>query len=355
MKKSLLSSLFLGFSILATAQQDPQYTQFMFNRQLYNPAVTGFDNNHCMALLARTQYAKYLDESYTLNNDASSNTEIYGGNGAKTVTFSYGAPIPFARDAKGKNSGGVGMSVYSDKAAYINTTYLKLDIAGKRALPFNRTIGVGVNIGAMQKAIDFGGFLFKDPGDPLIGANKTSSNMNVNFGAGVWFNDPDRRNLTLGYAIQNLSKKEFSFGLIDAVRPGLHQYINASMDFDVIAPGMVLTPSLMVKASQDSKGVFTNPDFSLAGILKYNQKLSVGLGIRSSTRTFESFSAIIGWNLNQALRIGYSFDFNTTKLRFNNSNTHELVLNYCFRLTLPERVEIILVDPVFLDKDPNIE
>lgn len=350
-KKILLIACF-GLFLKSYGQQDPQYTQFMFNKQLYNPAVTGFDGKHCIALLARTQYAQYEDQTHTLNDRVLNDKTIFESRGSKTVTFSYGAPIPFAGLPKGKNSGGVGLSVYSDQAGYLTTNYFKADLAYKRDLDFGKAIGFGVNIGGMQKLIDVNGLLFKDPRDPLIPTGISPSGINVNFGAGVWYSNPDLKGLTVGYALQNLAGKPFAFGTVTTLAPGWHQYINVAAEFPWI---VTIRPSLMIKASQQNAG-FANPDFNLGVLADISETLQAGLGIRSSFKTpLESFSVLLGYSVSPKMRIGYSFDLNTTQLRGNNNNTHEIILNYCFTLKFIEKQPIILVDPRHIDKDPNIE
>jgi len=351
-RKILLVAVCFGFIFKAYGQQDPQYTQFMFNKQLYNPAVTGFDGKHCVAILARTQYTKYEDQTYQLNDDVQQDPNTFGATGARTVTFSYGAPIPFARAPKGPNSGGAGLSVFVDKVGYLSTSYYKGDFAFKRELAFDKSIGFGVNIGAMQKTVNIDGLIYKDPNDPRIPNNKNPSGINVNFGTGVWFNNPNFYNLSVGYAVQNLSGKPFNFQNVQAIAPGWHQYLNASAEFT--PGGLMVRPYLLIKASQAKAG-FANPDFNLGALAELSTSLQAGLSLRTSTKTFESLSAIIGYNLNPQLRLGYSFDINTSGLRANNNNTHEVVLNYCFNIALVERPLIRLVDPRHLDQDQNIE
>ncbi|MDB4347053.1 PorP/SprF family type IX secretion system membrane protein [Bacteroidia bacterium] len=351
-KKILLVAVCFGLIFKAYGQQDPQYTQFMFNKQMYNPAVTGFDGKHCVAILARTQYVKYEDQTYTLNDQRDEDIDLYGQKGAKTVTFSYGAPIPFARAPKGPNSGGVGLSVFQDQVGYLTTSYYKGDFAFRKQLAFDKAIGVGVNIGAMQKTVNVDGLIYKDPNDPRIPNDKNPSGINVNFGTGVWFNNPNFYNLTLGYAVQNLSSKPFQFASVAAIAPGWHQYLNASAEFT--PGGLMVRPYLLIKASQNGAG-FANPDFNLGALADLSTALQAGLSLRTSTKTFESLSAIIGYNLNPQLRIGYSFDINTSGLRTNNNNTHEVVLNYCFNIAVVEKQSIRLLDPRHLDKDSSIE
>ncbi len=355
MKKSLLATFLVGLCINAFGQQDPHYTQYMFNKQLYNPAYTGFTNSHCVALLMRSQYGNYLDQTYTLNQAATGAQEVYGKKGSRTATFSYGAPIPFAEGGKwkSKNTGGIGASFFSDRVGYVTTTNFKLDISGKRELDPDRTIAVGLNIGAVQKELDFSGFLPKDPGDPLIPVSTATSNMKPAIGFGAWYRDLGMHDLNIGYSLQNINKPQFNAGPIVNMRAGLHHYIFGSAVF-ALGPLLELTPSLMVKASQD-QGFFANPDFNTAALFKYNNNLTGGIALRNSFKTFESASVVLGYNLNPELRIGYSFDFNVTALSRNNSNTHEIILNYCFKLKIPEPTYLIIVDPLRLGKDPNQE
>lgn len=351
MKKGLLIMLSLGCVLSASAQQDPQYTQFMFNKQLYNPAVVGFDGKHCAALLARTQYTNYEDQTYKFN-DATNNSdiELFSSRGARTMTFSYGAPIPFARLPKGNNSGGIGLSVMSDKAGYLATTMFKLDGAFRTTLASGAGLGFGLNIAASQKNIDLAGLRYKNAGDPRI-PPQGNSGIKPNIGAGVWYSDPTS-GLSLGYSLQNVLNTQFDFATLQTLEPGWHQYINVG--YDNLPLPIPVNANLLIKASQDDVG-FANPDFSLNALAQVSSNLEAGIAFRSSLKTFESLALLLGYNLNEKLRLGYAFDLNTAKIRNNNNNTHEIVLNYCFTLQVQEKPLIRLVDPRHLDKDSGVE
>lgn len=351
MKKSLLVAFSLGFIFQASAQQDPQYTQFMFNRQLYNPAVVGFDGKHCANLLARTQYTNYEDQTYIFNDQTNNqDIELFSSRGARTMTFSYGAPIPFAGTPKGPNSGGVGVSVFQDKAGYLASTTFKLDGAYRMTLSSGAGLAFGVNIAMAQKNIDLDGLRYKDPNDPRI-PPQDNSNISPNFGGGVWYSNPNN-GLSLGYALQNVSSTPFQFSTLQTIEPGWHNYINVG--YDNLPLPIPVNANLLIKASQDRAG-FSNPDFNLNALAEVTPDLEIGLAFRSSLRTFESLAILLGYNLNQNLRLGYAFDLNTAKLRNNNNNTHEIVLNYCFALEMPEKQIIRIVDPRHLDKDSGVE
>ena len=94
---------------------------------------------------------------------------------------------------------------------------------------------------------------------------------------------------------------------------------------------------------------------SLNALAEVTQDLEIGLAFRTSFSTFESMALLLGYNLNEKLRLGYAFDLNTAQLRNNNNNTHEIVLNYCFTLQITPPPIIRLVDPRRLDRDDSVE
>ncbi len=179
---------------------------------------------------------------------------------------------------RGLTQEGVGLSVFQDQVGYLTTSYYKGDFAFRKQLAFDKAIGVGVNIGAMQKTVNVDGLIYKDPNDPRIPNDKNPSGINVNFGTGVWFNNPNFYNLTLGYAVQNLSSKPFQFASVAAIAPGWHQYLNASAEFT--PGGLMVRPYLLIKASQNGAG-FANPDFNLGALADLSTALQAGLSLRN--------------------------------------------------------------------------
>jgi hypothetical protein len=62
-----------------------------------------------------------------------------------------------------------------------------------------------------------------------------------------------------------------------------------------------------------------------------------------------------GQNGKQLLRVGYSYDITLQSLNRSSRGTHELQVNYCFRITLPEKVEIIYRHPRYMQRPQDIE
>lgn len=336
MKRSLLLTIPLFYAICVLGQQDPQYTQFMFNKQQYNPAFIGFHDFTCLSILGRKQYANYKDQTLEVQNLNGKPIQLAGDQGSETFTFAFGMPLYIKNGIKQKRIGGLGASMYSDKVGYVSTNYYKAGFSVKRML-HHIQLGLGLHVGAMQKVIDLTGLKYKHPNDPKIPNLVNTSSINPNVGVGFWLNIPTWNNLSVGYAAQNLAGRPFTFANINALAPGWHQYINVEASFDFIVP---IRPYLLVKASQQKtlfqgnntadKAGFANPDLAIGLVSDISQRFEVGIGMRASTKTFESFNAILGMYLTPQLRLGYAYDMNATSLTNNHNNTHELSFNYCF-------------------------
>ncbi len=99
-KLSIIAVLLLAFQM--HGQQDPQYTQYMYNMNIINPAYAGSRENLSFGLLYRNQW-----------------TNIDGG--PETGTFFGHAPIG--------NNLGIGLSVISDQIGPVKETNAYADIS----------------------------------------------------------------------------------------------------------------------------------------------------------------------------------------------------------------------------------
>src|SRR6478752_3612826 len=89
-----------GFTGVATAQQDPQFTQFMFNKLIYNPGYAGTSGAVCGVIQYRNQWLGF----------EGSPTDIAASVDMRLKT----APL------------GIGLSVISDKIGPMSTTYARI-------------------------------------------------------------------------------------------------------------------------------------------------------------------------------------------------------------------------------------
>ncbi|WP_146870437.1 PorP/SprF family type IX secretion system membrane protein, partial [Flavobacterium branchiophilum] len=129
MKKIYLVALTLFLGIVdATAQQDPHYTQYMYNMNIINPAYAGSKENLSFGLLYRKQWVEIEDAP---------------------TTFSLSGSMPV-----GKNVG-VGLSLLNDKIGPVEETNAYADFSYTLNLGGDHRLAFGVKGGITMHKIDF--------------------------------------------------------------------------------------------------------------------------------------------------------------------------------------------------------
>lgn len=288
MKKIITSVLAFTISFSLTAQQDPQFSQNFLNKLYVNPAYAGASDAICAGLLYRTQWT--------------------GFDGApKTGVFNIDAPI------RSINSG-VGLSVMTDKIGFENTFQVQLAYAYRFNIGASSKLAIGVDVGLLQKKIN-GDFVFNDPNDPIIPTSSESGMEIPDVGAGLYFNN---ENLYVGLSAQHLLSPKIDLSTVNYTYvPNYYGMIGYKFD---LTPALALTPSIFAKYD----GTTIQSDFNAT--LHINDKFWVG----ASYRLEDAVVLMAGIKLFQNLKIGYSYDFNTSALNDYNNGSHEVFLGYCF-------------------------
>ncbi len=290
MKKFLAVIITGCISTLALAQQDPQFSQNMFNKLYVNPAYAGSSEAICANLLFRKQWISY--------------------DGAP-VTGVLGIEAPLLG-----NKVGAGLSLSSDKIGYQSTITAQLagayrfDLAGGK-------LGLGVDFDYLQHKIDGASLHPSEPtGDPAIPAGTVSGNA-FDLGGGLYFNT---EKFYVGLSATHLmeSKVKLDQFSTDFNR---HYYGMIGYSFDV-TPTIALKPSIFVKNVKDNTTVDVNMN------AHFNNKFWAGLSYRNQ----DAIVALIGLNLMDNLRLGISYDFTTSEVRKYSDGTAEITLGYCFKV-----------------------
>tara|TARA_R110001583_G_scaffold195368_2_gene372328 strand:+ start:3777 stop:4679 length:903 start_codon:yes stop_codon:yes gene_type:complete len=289
MKKIKLLLGVIAFMSLTTAfgQQDPQYTQYMYNMNVLNPAYAGSRGVTSIGILGRTQWV--------------------GVEGApRTVTLSGHAPV-------GK-SVGLGMSVIHDEIGPVKEDNVYADFSYTIFTSSEGRLAFGLKAGV--SFLDVRELITVDP-DPLnIPINRTSPN----FGAGVYYYT---NKWYLGLSAPNFLETEHlekSGGVVSTASEKMHYFLTSGYVFE-IADNLKLKPSTMVKATA---GAPISVDLSLN--LLVDDKVELGL----SHRFDDSISAMIGFQVNDDFRVGYAYDYTTTRFGNFNSGSHEIMLLFDF-------------------------
>jgi type IX secretion system PorP/SprF family membrane protein len=294
MKKTILKYLvFIGIflaSSLARAQQDPQFTHYMYNMSVINPA-----------------YA--TDKAGVINLGGLYRTQWVGAVGApKTATLFAHSPIAkrvevgisFVNDAIG--------DVVKENNIYADVAYV-LPVSAKNKLSF------GIKGGVAIFDADFSGFQYTDEqNDPAFASNINKVFPNVGVGT-YFFSDK----YYLGFSIPNLLTTKHidrQDGIQTTGVEAIHYFLTGGYVFD-------LNSNLKFKPAFMAKGVSSAPlSFDLTANFLVNNLVEAGVGYRVD----DSVSALVGFYITPKLRIGYSYDYTLTNLGKYNSGTHEIFL-----------------------------
>ena len=265
MKKLLLIIVVILFTITAKAQQNPQYTQYVYNMNIINPAYAGSKEALNLNFLARTQWV--------------------GIEGAPQ-TLTLGGHTPLGRNL------GLGLSVIVDKLGPVKEQNIYADVSYTLNFDNERKLAFGLKAGftafnlclTCLTSVDQETSAFLDRA-----ANKTLPNI----GAGLFYYT---NNFYLGFAMPNLLETFYFEKTGNQITNGsekTHFFLNSGYVFD-LNRDVKLKPSIMVKATQ---GAPLSIDFS-GNVLMYD-KLEFGL----SYRLTESVSALVNIRARKNLRI----------------------------------------------------
>ena len=290
MKKIILLINFL-FYLSVSAQQDPEYTHYMYNMSVVNPAyATGIPAMMNFGGLYRTQWvgAYGAPKTFTFFGHTAINDKIEAG-------------ISFVSDD-------IGDGAKKENNVYADFAYV-LKLGGQNKL----SLGLKAGFASMQT--NFNCFRFTDPQTDLAFAeNINATNPNIGVGA-YYFSD----NLYVGLSVPNLLKSKYieeKSGMNAFGSEEIHTFLTAGYVFKV-NDKLKLKPAFM---SKFVKGAPITLDVT-ANVL-YNEKFEFGVAYRID----DSVSALFNINVTPTLRVGYAYDYTLTNFGQFNSGTHEIML-----------------------------
>jgi type IX secretion system PorP/SprF family membrane protein len=297
-------AFFLIVPYLLSAQQEPQFSQYMFNRIGFNPGVAGTSEAICAFGLYRQQWVGFEDDN---------------GNKVAPVTYTITVDAPI-RILKG----GVGLAITSDKLGFEDFTSVKLGYA-YHIKTGNGKLGLGLMATFNDKTVDFSSLTPVDE-DPLISKLGEENDMLIDAAFGAYYLVPDQYYVGLS-STQLLESTGKSLGDVQGEQMKLkqkrHYFLTAGYKFGF--PGnssFSIDPSILIKTDLGSIV------FDLTAILNYKERFWGGFSYRFD----DAFVAIIGMEYKN-IRIGYSYDLTTSTLGGSySSGTHEVMAGYCFKL-----------------------
>ena len=298
----LLTALVPGWmASTALAQQDPQFSLYMYNPLYYNPAAAGSEGVSRLQITHRTQYLGYQP---TIASD---------GGAQSTQLLSFNMPLA-------KVKGGIGIHAFNDKLGAIINQAVQVSYAYRIALK-NGTLALGVQAGMYNRGINYGE-LFRpgEPGDPNIPTNRVSQ-AKPDFSAGVYYNTTD---YWLGLSLTHLNAATYSF-ITDRSTEPLDRTVNLTAGYRLgIGYDIDVQPSVLVQYT--TAGGIGSSAVTANLIGTYANRIWAGAGYRLG----DAIMATAGINLmrNNALRVGYALDLTVGGSSIKSLTSHEILVGY---------------------------
>jgi type IX secretion system PorP/SprF family membrane protein len=319
MKGIFIVLLLIMISGLARAQQRPQYTQYIFNNYLLNPALSGMENYTDVKIGHRQQWQ--------------------GINGAPTTTFvsanmvlgdkylwrnalslpENGDP-PMGRNYTQNYTAspahhGIGIIAMNDKAGPLSFLDATLTYAYHLKLQDALNLSLGTGVGIRRVSIDLNALSLEDPNDPAL-SNAGKAQLKPDLNVGMWLYGA---RFFAGASMQQVLKQNLSFSPdYNQGREVGHYFLTAGYKL-FVDDEISATPSVMLKK-------VGNIPISYDANLKFVFRDRFWLG--GSYRKGDSFAALAGINFSNVFNITYAYDYATSRLRSYTSGSHELVLGF---------------------------
>ena len=293
MKKLITITMIMGFAGYCTAQLDIQYSQFMFNKLSFNPAVAGSKEVPVLQAVYRHQWE--------------------GIEGAPK-TFNLNFHTPFMR-----KRGGFGLALTADQIGIVQSYFVDLNYAYRLELAKESNLSFGIRYRQEFSRIDWPEVTVIDVDDESIPSSALSVSE-PNFGFGIYFQN---KNYYVGVSAPNLLKNNLFEGVL--ITPGdpsarRSYYFMGGFAMD-LSENVMFKPSAMLTLN-------THAPYELDMNVSFLFLKSLWLG--ASYRLGDSVDALVGYQLGQRFRIAASYDFTLTDLNAFTAGSGEIMLEYCF-------------------------
>lgn len=290
--KTQIILLFLLLNgLISFAQQDPMYSQYMFNTLAVNPGYAGSRDALNMTALARKQW---------LGIDGAPSTQ----------TFFAHTPLR----AKGT---AVGFSFVNDKIGPLNQSMMFADYSYTIMVTEKSKLSFGLKAGVNILKANLLNVNLDEQGDQSFSNNIRYKPM-PNFGFGLYYHaDKWYVGLSSPKLIQNKIESSIDYSKLSERR---HYFIIGGFVSE-LSENIIFKPSTLIKIT---KGAPVSIDLTADFLIK--DKFWIGAGHRIG----DSFSALMKLQLTDQLKMGYAYDYTISKLSTYNYGTHEIMLSYDF-------------------------
>ncbi|MFI5170853.1 MAG: type IX secretion system membrane protein PorP/SprF [Chitinophagales bacterium] len=298
----------------SVGQQDPQFTQYMFNPAYFNPAAAGVEGAWISTLNVRNQW---------VNLPGAPISQI----------FTSQLPVY-------KLSGGAGVSIINDIAGQQRNTGATIFYAYHKS--FKKSIlSFGLSGGIVQETIDGSKLVTPtgnyeniiDHNDPNLPVT-LNSNLLPDASAGIYFFG---KNLSAGISAAHIIAPFLKSGdqTVTSTQYNPDAYVYLAYRIG-INDKIDITPNVLYKTDLIESIV------DVSAIFSYNRNILAGLAFRGYANSqYDAIAVIAGLNITDKWRISYSYDITTSELNSVSAGSHEIVLKYSLPVSKPRAGKMI--------------
>ncbi len=286
----LILCVLFPFTIsIGSAQQNPQYTQYMFNGLAINPAVAGNDNKPSLTVLNRNQW----------------------------ITVA-GAPVTQTLSAHtllGSSRVGAGLLIVNDKIGVHKNQHLEGSLSYRIKVAPQTFLSMGMQGGVSIRQSNYSRVASTTGVDPLA---RDVSYTSLTMGAGFFLKSPQ---LEIGISAPEILPEKLTISNTASITWQTAQYFLYSKYHINLGNNLALEPSLLIKYFD---GLPLSYDVNISLVIK--KVLSTGLSYRNK----ESIGFLIKAKLTRQLQFGYVYDFPIGEQAKGGNGSHEVMIHYLF-------------------------
>jgi type IX secretion system PorP/SprF family membrane protein len=291
--KSLL--IIVCFAVRILAQQDAQFSQYLFAQNVLNPSLSGLELNPSVQFLYRSQYLGYTG---SFDNTGTLNTQLVN------------VQMPLQ-----KLKAGIGFTAINDVVAAQSNQNVKISFA--KILKVNSGIlSVGLSAGVFNKTIK-DELRPRESGDNIIPVGQ--SQLKPDFGIGVNYKT---QQYFIGLAINHLNNPKFDYGTNEG-KSILYKTISSLIGVNLqINNELVITPTILIRNSLQT----LTYDTGIVGY--YKNKYWVG----SNFRNQDALTLLAGSHFlkENKLKIGLAYDLVSSNQKVKSPSSAEIFVSYNF-------------------------
>ncbi len=281
--------------VLVLAQQDPQFSQYMFNNMSINPGYAGNKDVVSLTALQRIQWV--------------------GFPGAPTTSlFTASVPVKLFNIPSG-----LGVSAMDDIIGFQSTPSLNASYAYIANLRNgDAKLGIGLSLGFLSSTFDSkGGYNWSEgAAETGVPGQTSESAITYDIGLGLYYHTD---NLYLGASSTHLTQSTYHFSSGATYSLTRNYYLTTGYNLALADPAFEIQPSAILRVGGAASSI------DLSSLVLWNKRIWAGVSYRLNA----AIVCIFGLEMSNGIRFGYSYDISVNSL---SASTHEIMLSYNFSL-----------------------